>query len=100
MTSWGFGWRSGVLAFALLSLLAAAAGLVAVQFDDQYEQAGILGRLFVGAFGGLFSAALASPVTAVVAAGAGGLAGLHRRRLLRDKRRVAASRGEGDQPPA
>jgi hypothetical protein len=84
MTGWGFGWRTAAVVFLVLSTLFVVGGLIAVQVDDQYSSDPVLQRSFVGVFGGLYGAALLSPITLVVAAIVGAVAGLvhaRRRRL-------------------
>jgi uncharacterized membrane protein len=66
MSRWGVLGRATALAFSALSLAVMLAGAVVVQFDDQYEAAGVLERPLVGILAGMFGAVILSPVTAVV----------------------------------
>ena len=81
MGGWGYGWRMALLAWAALSAMVGIAGWVLTQFDSQYDNAGVAGRLLSGIFAGLFAMAIYSPITLAVAAVIGLGAGLgHRRR--------------------
>jgi uncharacterized membrane protein YeaQ/YmgE (transglycosylase-associated protein family) len=77
MTRAGFAWRAAVFAFLVLQLIAVAVGSVAVQFDDQYSYVSILQRVFVGVMGGVVGACLFSPLSALISAGVGCVAGLY-----------------------
>jgi len=78
----GYGWRFAVVAWAGLSAVAGLAALVLTQFDSQYDEAGVAGRLLAGVGVGLLTMAIYSPVTLIAAALVGLGAGVaHRRRL-------------------
>jgi hypothetical protein len=84
MTGSGFAWRLTALTFIVLSMVFVVAGLVVVQFDEQYSVDAVPERTMVGVFGGLYGAALLSPITLVVSVIVGVCGGIvHARRSAR-----------------
>lgn len=73
---WRMVGRAAAVVFAVLSTVVVIVGCVLVQFDDQYDASGVAGRLLAGVFGGLFAAAIYSPLTAVVSLCVGGVVAL------------------------
>ena len=83
MGGWGFGWRTAMLAWWVLSVVVWSAAFVLTMFDSPYDEAGVASRLVGGVVVGLVSIAFCSPITLVVASLIGLGAGLtHRRRRL------------------
>ena len=70
MTAWGFGWRTTVMAWTVLTLALIALGGVASLFDANLGDP-VPARLGAGLFGGAWIAAVFAPVILVVAASIG-----------------------------
>ncbi len=67
MTSTGFGWRTGAVAFIVLSWTVVAVLWVAVVFDDHHATS-IFERIAFGWLGGVWVTAILIPITAVISA--------------------------------
>ena len=74
MSGWQFGWRAAALTLIGASLGVFVAGWALTLFDSQYD--GIASRVFVGVLAGAMGAALASPVSLILAAVVGAIISL------------------------
>lgn len=90
--------RAAAVVFALLSVVLAIIGCVLIQFDDQYDASSVPERTLAGFFGGLLTAAISAPVTAVISLVLGGVTALfgrsgRHRPLDKESRGASGQRG-------